>query len=61
MSGVPVRHQRAVVADDRILVPEAGTAQADAAGVHVQDVVEDRGNDVPAERLENERFDPVVA
>ena len=56
-----VRHRDAVGADDRVLVAEARAAQADAARVDVQLVVEPGRHAVAAERLEHERLDAVVA
>jgi hypothetical protein len=61
VGGVAVGHQRAVVADDRILVAESRPAQTNAASVHVQEIVEHSRNDVPAVRFEDERLDSVVA
>ena len=55
------RHPRAVVSHDRVLVAEPRAAQLDDACVHVEQVVETRGDEVAAERLEHERLDSEVA
>src|SRR5690349_16536060 len=47
--------------DDRVLVAEAGAAEPDAAGVDDQLVVEPGRDPIAAERLEDERFDALVA
>jgi hypothetical protein len=60
MLRVPLRHEL-VSADDRVLVAEARAAQADAAAVDHELVVEHRRRPVAAERLEDERLDPTVA
>ena len=61
MLRVTVRHQRAVVSNDRVLVTEARAAHAHAARVHVQNVVEARRREVAAVGLEDDRLDAVVA
>src|SRR5207244_12555469 len=58
--GVPVRDEL-TPAHDRVLVAEAGPAQANAARVNDELVVEPRGSAVTAERLEDERLDALVA
>lgn len=56
-----VGNQRAVLAHDRVLVPKARAAYADATRVDAQHVVEPRRDEVAAMGLEDERLDPVVA
>jgi len=58
---VALGDERAVVADDRVVVAEPRASQLAAARVDVENVVEARRDGVAAVRLEHQRLDAVVA